>query len=346
MPTFHIDTLHRHASGLLQAAGLIHEMSDVVASTLIEADLLGHDTHGLQLLVPYAAELAKGNMTAGGDYTVITERSSVATWDGHRLPGPWLVKRAIDWARPRAQMHGAATVVIKRSHHIACLAAYLEEVARSGLVIMLSCSDPSSASVAPYGGTQAVFTPNPLAVGIPTTHDPIMLDFSASITTNGMSARMAKEGRKGEHQFWMDALGQASDDPAVLNEQPPGTILPLGGMEAGHKGYSLALMIETLTAGLSGHGRAEVPEGWGATVYLQLYDPEAFGGLQPFNWQTDYLVQACRQSAPRDLSAPVRMPGERGLALKAKQLRDGVTVSDAIWAGLRQTANQYNIKLD
>jgi LDH2 family malate/lactate/ureidoglycolate dehydrogenase len=345
MPTFQIDTLHRHALTLLKSAGLIHEMAEVVATTLIEADLLGHDTHGLQLLVPYMQELQKGTMTAGGDHTVVTERSSVATWDGNRLPGPWLVKRAIDWARPRAQMHGSATVVIKRSHHIACLAAYLESVSRSGLVMMLYCSDPSSASVAPFGGTQAVFTPNPLAIGIPTTNDPIMLDFSASSTTNGMSARLAKQGLKGSHPFWLDALGQPTDDPAVLSQKPPGTILPTGGLEAGHKGYSLALMVEALTAGLAGWGRADVPEGWGATVYLQLYDPEAFGGLQPFNWQTDYLVQACRSNPPRDLDTPVRLPGQRGLERKAKQLRDGVQINETIWQAMQSAAKQYNLSL-
>jgi LDH2 family malate/lactate/ureidoglycolate dehydrogenase len=345
MPTFHTESLHSNAVRLLCASGLISEIADVVATTLVEADLLGHNTHGLQLLPAYLSEISKGTMTAGGDFTVITERSSVATWDGHRLPGPWLVKSAIDWARPRAQMHGSATVVIKRSHHIACLAAYLEEVARSGLMMLLYCSDPSSASVAPFGGTQAVFTPNPLAMAIPTSTDPIMLDFSASITTNGLSARMAKNGEKGAHPFWLDALGQPTNDPAVLNQQPPGTILPVGGVEAGHKGYSLALMVEALTAGLTGHGRADIPEGWGATVFLQLYDPEAFAGLAPFHWQTDYLVQACRQSAPRDVGNAVRLPGERGLALKQKQLRDGVQISDAIWLGLTNAAQQYNVRL-
>ena len=346
MPQLMKERLLGVSTQLLNAAGLSPEMSQVVAATLVEADLLGHDTHGLQLLAPYLGELKNGRMTKTGTHTVIAERASVATWDGNRLPGPWLVNEAINWAVQRAKIHGSATVVIRRSHHIACLAAYLESVARSGLMMMLYCSDPSSASVAPFGGTQAVFTPNPLAIGIPTSTDPIMLDFSASVTTNGMSSRMARDGKKGEHEFWLDALGQPTNDPAVLNAQPPGTILPVGGLAAGHKGYSLALMVEALTAGLSGHGRADVPEGWGATVYLQLYDPAAFGGAMPFAWQTDYLVEACHKSVPRQLDQPVRLPGERGLQRKAVQLRQGVSISDAIWASIATAAAQYNIKLD
>jgi LDH2 family malate/lactate/ureidoglycolate dehydrogenase len=144
-----------------------------------------------------------------GEPRVLAERTVAATWDGERLPGPWLVRRAIDWARPRAQMHGSATVVIRRSHHIACLAAYLEPVARAGLLMMLTCSDPATASVAPFGGTQAVFTPNPLAVGIPTSGDPVMIDISASITTNGMTNRLKHAGQLGAHPWWLDALGPA-----------------------------------------------------------------------------------------------------------------------------------------
>ncbi len=345
MPVIHAEVLKSQAAALLQSAGLLRDIAEVVAGTLVEADLLGHDTHGLQLLAPYLSEIQKGLMQHGGEYTVVTERTTVATWDGNRLPGPWLVKQALDWARPRAQMHGSATVVIKRSHHIACLAAYLEDVARSGLVMVLSCSDPAGACVAPFGGTQAVFTPNPIAMAIPTSADPIMLDFSASVTTVGMSQRLAALDKLGAHHFWLDQHGLPTNDPKVLKQQPPGTILPLGGVEAGHKGYSLALMVETLTAGLAGFGRADVPEGWGATVYIQLYDPEAFAGLTPFQWQTDYLVQACRTSAPSNTEQLVRLPGERGLKLKAKQLRDGVQISDAIWQSMIQAANQYNVSL-
>ncbi|HQD85060.1 MAG TPA: Ldh family oxidoreductase, partial [Quisquiliibacterium sp.] len=264
---------------------------------------------------------------------------------GSELFGPWLVRRAIDWARPRAQMHGAATIVIRRSHHIACLAAYLEPLARAGLVAVLYSSDPAVASVAPFGGTQAVFTPNPLAVGIPTSGDPVLIDISASVTTNGMSGRLKNAGRQGEHAWWLDALGQPTRDPAVLFAQPPGTILPLGGLDAGHKGYGLALMIEALTGGLAGYGRADLVEGWGATVHLQLYDPAAFAGAAPFTWQTDWIVDACHRSAPRVHDRPVRLPGERGLALKRAQLRDGVALQAGILPGLAPLAERLGVAL-
>ena len=170
-------------------------------------------------------------MTLDGEPLVVAERDAIATWDGRRLPGPWLVRRAIDWARPRTQMHGTATVVIRRSHHIACLAAYLEQVARDGLVILLMCSDPATASVAPFGGTQAVFTPNPMAFGIPTSGDPILIDVSASYTTNSLTTRLYRAGERLPHAWVQDARGMPTDDPRVLFEEPRGTLLPLGGLE-------------------------------------------------------------------------------------------------------------------
>lgn len=333
------------ACKLLQAGGLPEPMARDVAEVLVEGDLLGHDTHGLQLLGPYLAELERGDMTREGAPLVLAEATCVATWDGRRLPGPHLVRQALAWAVPRARAHGQATVAIRRSHHIAALAAYLEAAARSGLLVILACSDPSVASVAPFGGTQAVFTPNPFSIGIPTGTDPVMIDISASITTNGMSNRMKAAGQKGEHAWWLDALGQPSNDPAVITAQPPGTILPLGGLDAGHKGYGLALMIEALTAGLSGHGRADVAEGWGATVYLQVMDPAAFAGLSPFTWQTDWLVDACRSNPPRDPARPVRLPGHRGIALKQDQLAHGVALHPGIAPQLKGWASKLNVPM-
>jgi LDH2 family malate/lactate/ureidoglycolate dehydrogenase len=342
---FDAAALARFADALLLAAGLESEKAAVVADVLVEGDLLGHDTHGLQLLPGYLAELERGGMTASGEPQVLAERAAVATWDGRRLPGPWLVRRAIDWAMPKARVHGSATVAIRRSHHIACLAAYLDRAAREGMLVLIACSDPAGASVAPFGGTEAVFTPNPLAVGIPASDGAVMVDISASVTTNGMSNRLQASGELGRHAWWLDAEGRPSEDPAVLSSQPPGTILPLGGLEAGHKGYGLALLVEALTGGLAGHGRADPAEGWGATVFVQLYDIDAFAGADAFLRQSDRVVQACRASKPREPGRPVRLPGERARARRGEQLMNGVELHPAILPTLRPWTERFGVPL-
>src|SRR5205085_11686459 len=132
------------------------------------------------------------------------------------------------------------------------------------------------------------------AAGIPASETPFLVDVSASIKTNGMSTRLHKAGKQFDDECMLDAQGNPGRDPAVLFTDPPGTILPLGGLASGHKGFGLSLMIEALTGGLAGHGRADPPAGWGATVFMMLLDPDAFGGREAFLRQTDWIAQACR----------------------------------------------------
>jgi len=334
------------ARQLLEAAGLQRDMAASVADTLVQGDLLGHDTHGLALLAGYVKELESGSMRANGAPLTVSDKPAAVLWDGQRLPGPWLVHQALDLLTPRARELGTASLVIRRSHHIACLAVYMLRALEDGLLLMLACSDANAASVAPFGGTQAVFTPNPLALGFPLSGGGVMVDISASITTNGMSNRKHQAGERYEHEWLMDAQGQSSNDPAVLFTQPPGTLLPTGGRSHGHKGYGMALLVEALTGGLAGHGRADPREGWGATVHLTAYDLDAFGGKAAFLRQMDHIAQQCRDNMPVDPARPVRLPGERGLARRAEQLANGVVLHPSIAIGLKDAQARYGLKLD
>ena len=337
--------LQQFARDLLIGKGLERDMAAVVAEVLLEGDLLGHDTHGLALLASYLRELDAGTMTRTGRHDVVEERVASALWDGRRLPGPWLTRLAIDDAIERAERCGTGTVVIRRSHHIACLAAYLSRATDRGFVLLLSCSDPNAASVAPYGGTRAVFTPDPIAFGFPTAGDPVLIDLSASLTTNGMTARLHKRGQRLSHPWLLTAKGDATDDPTVLFSEPRGTILPAGGVDAGHKGYALALIVEILTGGLAGFGRADAKEGWGATVFVQAIDPAAFGGLDAFARQAQWIAQACRDNPPRAGVDAVRMPGERGLAKRRDQLAHGVELHADILPALQEWSTRLSVPM-
>ena len=324
------DALTRHASSLLVAAGMEPQKAATVAEILVEGDLMGHDTHGLALLGPYLNELANRAMTPTGQPKVINQRPATQVWDGLRLPGPWLVVQAMEACATMARTYGTGTVVVRRSHHIAALTAYLKRATDQGFLMLLYCSDRNSASVAPYGGRDPVFTPNPMAFGIPTGGDPILVDVSCSITTNGMSGRLAKEGKRFPGKWLLDDQGEPTDDPKFGLPGGGGSIQLLGGTDAGHKGYGLTLLVESLTGGLAAHGRADPKEGWGATVFVQLLDPEAFGGLEGATRQIDFVAAACHASTPRTPGQPVRLPGERGLARRAEQLASGVVLHPSI----------------
>lgn len=342
-PRYAASSLTSFAVQLLEAHGLASDRAHTVAEILVEGDLLGHTTHGLHLLARYLREIEHGNMTVTGDPDTLSDRGGAITWDGKRLPGPWLVCQALELAIERATQHGLCAVVIRRSHHIACLAAYLKRATDRGFVIMLMSSDPTQGSVAPFGGVRPLFTPNPIAFGYPTSGDPVLIDVSTSTTTNGLTARLQKDGAQLDHPWLIDNEGRPSRDPNVLSTKPPGTILPLGGLDSGHKGFGLALMVETLTAGLGGFGRADEPTGWGASVFLQVIDPSCFGGTAAFCRETDWLADAARKTPPANGKSPVRMPGERGLGLREEQLRHGVELAQGILAALLPLAERFGV---
>jgi len=320
-----------------------HDMAVDVADVLVTADLLGHTTHGLALLAPYLGEIERGTMTRSGEPDIVSDRPAAQTWDGRRLPGPWLTLRALDTAAKMAGVNGTGTVVIRRSHHIACLAVYLLRATERGLVAIVESSDPIVAAVVPHGGMTPVLTPNPIAAGLPTSGDPILIDTSSSITSMGFAKQEMQAGRKLPGAWVIDHAGNATDDPNALHAEPKGALLPLGGLDAGYKGFGLGLLVEAMTAGLSGHGRADPREGWGGTVFVQVLDPEAFGGLAAFRRQMDHVAAACRDAKPRPGGARVRLPGEAGMKRLREQRAQGVALYPTIMPALVPWAEKLGV---
>ncbi len=339
------EDLIRFAVALLERVGLEPDKASAVAEILVEGDLLGHTTHGLALLPLYLLELERGAMTRSGEPRMVADFPAAVTWDGNRLPGQWLTARAIDLAIARARTNGTCSIVIKRSHHIGCLAAYLKRVTDQGLMILLTCSDPNVSSVAPHGGRRDVFTPNPIAAAWPTRGDPVILDVSMSVATNGMTNRLRAEGKRFPGEWAVDAAGLPTDDPNALFTNPPGALLPVGGLDHGHKGYALALLVEALTAGLAGNGRADPKEGWTSTTFLQVFDPALFGGETDFVRQMEHLAATCRATPPRPGFDRVRLPGETGLRRREEQRANGVELYATIMPSLAPWSEKFDVPM-
>ena len=140
------------------------------------------------------------------------------------------------------------------------------------------------------------------------------------------------------------ACNRATDDPAALFTDPPGTLLPAGGTDHGHKGFALALLVEALTSALSGHGRADPKEGWGASVFLQVFNPACFGGVDAFRREAGHLAAACRENPPRPGVERVRLPGENGLSRRREQLAAGVELHPAILPALRPWVRKLGVE--
>ena len=347
-----VGRLEAFATDLFAAAGMDADKAATVGRLLVLTDAMGRRTHGLAMAPLYLADIEKGRPSAGaeagmaarGEPEVLKDTGPTAVWDGRYLPGLWLVASALEQAMPRAAEHGLAAVAIRRSHHIGCLAALVKQAADRGFIALIANSDPAGARVAPYGGTEALFTPNPFAVGYPGEANPVLVDICASITTTSMTRQKHDSGELFEHPWLLDAEGRPTRDPAVLEHSVPrGSLQLMGGTEYGHKGFGLALMIEALSQGLSGHGRKQAPRRWGGNVYLQVIDPEFFAGRDAFLEQTGHLGERCRANRPVDPRRPVRLPGDQAAAGIEQAARDGIRYDAATSNALNEWAARLGV---
>jgi L-lactate dehydrogenase len=333
------------ATELLVKTGMEADKAEVVAEVLLEGDLMGHTTHGFQLLAPYLGTLESGEMNGKGEPDVLNDTGPAITWDGKYLPGTWLCRKGLDLAAERAAKFGMAAIAIRRSHHIASLASYLKRVTDQGMMAMVFTSDPAVGGVAPFGGLMPLYTPDPIGIGIPTDGEPILIDISMSTTTIGLVSRLNAQGKKLPHAWVQDNKGNATDDPAAFFTDPPGSILPIGGKDHGHKGFALGLYVEAMTSALSGYGRASEPEHWGGSVFLQVYNPALFGGVGEFQRETSWLVDACKNNPVAEGADPVRIPGARGLKLRDEMLANGVEFHAGIIDALKPWAEKHNVAM-
>jgi LDH2 family malate/lactate/ureidoglycolate dehydrogenase len=336
---------HEFVTSLFEAAGLQPDKASTVAELLLEADVMGHTTHGVALAPRYLKELSNGSMSADGVPEVLVDRGATVVWDGRRLPGVWVTVEAIELALTRVPKFGTFTIVVRNNHHIGCLAAYLQRATDHGYMILIASSDPSQRTVAPWGGKTPVMTPNPIAVGIPTAGDPILVDVSASITTNNMVARVVRKGGRLPGKWVIDEGGIPTDDPEPALGGRNGSIMLAGGTDHGHKGFGWALTVEALTQGLAGFGRADSPRSWGSGVFLQVIDPDAFAGKESFTRQTTELVELCHASDPRPGFEEVRMPGEKALRLKREALRSGVSLDKDVARELQLAGSELGVRV-
>ena len=331
------------ATGIFQKAGMEKEMALVTAETLVGGDLMGYTTHGLNLLPAYIVEIEKGDMKTSGSPVLVKDTGTTIAWDGEYLPGPWLVHEAIDLAIERISEYPVVTISIGKAHHIGCLSTYPERATDKNLMMLLACSDPRNKTVAPFGGIDPVYSPDPLAVGIPTVNRPIVFDTSMSSTANGVVIQKHKMGERLPGKWLQKNNGEITDDPGEAMKTPAATVMPLGGVDLGFKGFALGILIEALTSGLAGHGRADQPERWGSSVFLQVIDPAGLGGREAFLRETSYFAGECLASSPVDVEKPVRLPGSRAFQLREKQLTEGVWLHPAFVPDLKRAAEKYKV---
>lgn len=345
MTTLSVAAAETLAGNLLAATGLDDVLARAVARELVSADQLGHRTHGLALLAPYLDQASGGGMKLSGEHTVLSDQPAAFHWSADRLPGAHILPLAVEELVRRASAHPVVTASIADCFHIGALQIYLEAATRHDLICLIAATDPGVRSVAPFGGIDPVLTSNPLACGIPTRGDPILIDICTSTISNAGAAEHAARGAALPGEWLLDNTGRASADPAVMRSDPPGTLLPLGGMDLGYKGFGLGIMVEALSLALSGYCRTTASGKFGESVFVQVINPAHFAGREVFLDEMQALADASRASRPITEGSPVRLPGERALMRRRQTLEAGIDIPDAVITALRPWMERFDISI-
>jgi len=313
---------------VLTALETPEENARTQADWLVEADLRGHPSHGLQRLPTIAARIAEGLIAPAAAPTLNWQSSSVLVVDGRRGLGPCVAAAALAELIDRAATSGVAVAAVANANHLGLLAPYVERCAAESLIgIALTTSE---ALVHPWGGRRAMLGTNPLAVAVPAEPDPFVLDMATGAVSMGRIIDHHNRGVALTPGWAVDAAGRPTVDPAAAIG---GAIAPFGGS----KGYALGLAIELLVALLSGTAMGRDVAGTldaehvcnKGDVFMCL-DPVRFGVDDVAARAGAYLRQL-RESPAQEGTAGVLIPGDRARADRARRLAEGVPIAPAVW---------------
>lgn len=348
MPTLSAATLTPIAQSLFEAAGVPAEDAAVVARSLVDANLCGHDSHGVMRVPQYVEFLRKGTYKAGVPLTVLNETPAVVTADANWGLGQVQAYRLLAKLLPKAKQLGIAAGTLRNCGHTGRLGEYAEAAARERMAFFGAVnSHGAGRRVAPPGGKEGRISTNPICIGTPTSADPVVLDFGTSAVAEG-KVRVHFQKKEPAPAGWLvDHTGQPTTDPGVLYADPRGSILPFGGAQM-YKGFGLGLLLDLLCGGLSG-GACSSPSfpiaGQGNTALFMVFDPSHFGGVEHFLCQTDGLTEYVRSCPRADGVAAITLPGDPERAAKAAREAAGIPIPDGTWELIVKTAAELGVAL-
>jgi hydroxycarboxylate dehydrogenase B len=345
MPSFSPDALTDFATTLLAAGGLEADEAALVATSLVGANLRGHDSHGVMRIPSYLDACSKGDVVPGAALTAIRQSASIFVGDAHWGFGQTQAQRLTRLLVEMAAETGLAVGTLIHSSHVGRLGEYCEMAADAGMVSQIMVNTHGHARrVAPPGGKAPRLGTNPLAMGVPAPGGPLVLDFGTSATAEGKVRVKRIAGALCPSGWLLDSEGRPTNDPTTLYGSPPGTILPMGGDQA-YKGFGLGLMVEIFAGALSGGTCIrEVPVNQnGNCVFMFVLDPSRLGGAEHFAREVADLGRFVRSCPTIDQGAEILLPGDperRTLAVRTKQ---GIPLDQGNWAELTRLAERLAV---
>jgi hydroxycarboxylate dehydrogenase B len=341
--------LREFAAQTLRAAGSAAAEATAVADHLVDANLAGHDSHGVGMLPAYIRNVAAGTLVPNRRPEIVSENETFAVWDGRGGYGQVIARDAMVWATGTARRHGVAVHGLRNTHHIGRVGAYGEMAAAAGLVALHFVNGNAGAPrVTPFRGREGRFSTNPVCIAVPGTEttQPIVLDMATSRIALGKVRVAYNEGRHVGEGALLTADGRPTTDPAVIYHEPKGTVLPFGE----HKGYGLALVAELLAGAVAGAGTIQPrnPRNRGIVngMLTIVLDPARLASIDYVLAEVDAFIAYVKSAAPTNPDLPVLVPGEPERLARAERLKHGIPVDATSWGEIVAAAASVGVTLD
>jgi uncharacterized oxidoreductase len=306
----------------------------IVSDHLIEANLTGHDSHGVGILPTYIANLQKKLLLPNTCVKNVSDNGSFLQFDGGKGYGQRVATEAMGFALERCNKTGVVVMTLKNSHHIGRVGAYGKMATEAGFISLhfVNVTDHFTI-VAPHRGSDSRFGTNPVCIAIPTKEKskPIILDMATSKVAMGKLRVAHNAGELMQEGIVIDKNGNPTRDPGVMFKDPKGALLPF----AEHKGYGLAFMAELLSGVLSGGGTIQPKnkrlEGIINTMTVIVIDPSRLGDLDWINDEIYEMSQFVKMSPPVNPDSPVLIPGEPERISNQSRTINGIILDSESW---------------
>ena len=331
------------AAAVFLARGVPEIDARLFADSLVQADLWGHQSHGVLRLPWYAARLKSGAMTAVTAPELVVDNGAVAVIDGHDGIGQVLVAKAMGAAIGRAKDHGIGAVAVRNSNHFGTAMYFTRMAAARSCVGFLSTN--ASPAMAPWGGREKAVGNNPWSIAAPGgSHGPVVLDIANTVVARGKLYIAQQRGEEIPAGWAMTAAGAPTTDPA---EGIAGLILPMGE----HKGYGISVMMDVLSGVLSGgnflggvFGPYQAERKSGAGHLVLALDIAAFRPPAEFEADMERLIGDLKSVPPADGFDEVFYPGEIETRHDAHNRKHDLVLPEDTLADLRRLAEQTGLQ--
>jgi uncharacterized oxidoreductase len=340
--------LRDFASRLLKAGGCSETEAAIVSDHLVDANLAGHDSHGVGMLPHYFRNLAAGTLVPNQKPEIVSETASFAVWDGRMGYGQVIARDAMAWAVGAAKRHGVAVHGLRNTHHIGRVGAYGEIVAKSGLVSVHFVNGVSGPpAVAPFRGREGRFSTNPICIAVPGTAAtaPIILDFATSRIALGKVRVAYNEGKQVVPGALIDSAGKPTTDPGVIYNEPKGNVLPFGE----HKGSGLALIAELLGGAIIGSRTIQPAHSRDCGIVngmlTVVIDPERMSSRALIEAEIGAIVAWVKSARPADPELPVLVAGEPERIARAKRIAEGIEIDATTWHQIGEVAASVGVSV-